>query len=72
MADVKKMDQGMTVVEATEKLEEFKQKLVDENYEELMQEGETTRKVDFETLEALEVILYYIQTIQEDLGEQDL
>lgn len=52
----------MTVIEAFEILESFKQKIVDENYEALVEEGETDMKVGFEVLEALEVATYYFNS----------
>jgi hypothetical protein len=71
MDNAKKISDQMTVVEALDKLEEFKQKLIDRSYEELMQEGEANVKIDFETLESIEIILYYISTL-EQLDDQDL
>ena len=65
MDDTKKSFQNMTVVEAIEKLEELKQKVVDENYQEIVEEGFANIHFTFETLEALEVVLYYLNTLDE-------
>ena len=71
MDDAAKADSPMTVVEAMEKLEEFKQKLVNEHYDTLMEEGEAETKVGMEIVDALEVLLYYINTLDQ-LDSQDL
>lgn len=62
MDDTKKTFQNMTVIEAIEKLEELKQKIVDENYQEMIDEGFANIHVPFEALEALEIVLYYLNT----------
>ena len=59
----------MTVIEAQDKLEEFKQKLIDEYYEQLIQDGEADVKVSFELLEALDAVLYYLYTMSETFQE---
>lgn len=52
----------LTVIEAFEILDQFKQKIVEENYEMLVDEGEAEVKIGFEVLEALEVALYYFNS----------
>lgn len=62
----------MTVIEAFEILETFKQKMVDENYDALLEDGETDMRVGFEVLEALEVATYYFNTETEPGPNPDL
>lgn len=56
----KKVPAQITVGEAVEILESFKQKLVNESYEEMLQEGEAEVKVPMEVVDALEVMLYFV------------
>lgn len=65
MDDIAPVIPQMTIVEAEQVLEEFKQQLVDQSYEQLVEEGETDSKVSFEVLEALESVLYYLYSQSE-------
>ena len=71
MDDAKKIDSPMTVIEAMEELEKFKQKIIDDHYDELIEEGEAQTMVGMEIVDAIEVLLYYINTLDQ-LDDQDL
>lgn len=58
----KRVPPQLTVGESVDVLEQFKQKLVDESYEEMLQEGEAQVKVPMEVVDALEVMLHYVNT----------
>ena len=52
----------MTVVEAVEVLEQFKQRLVDDHYEKMLEDGEADVRVPMEVVDALEVMVYFANT----------
>jgi hypothetical protein len=66
----RKVPVQMTVIEAVEVLDAFKQKLVDESYDVMLEEGESEVKVPVEVVDALEVMIHYVNTsfeLEEDL-----
>lgn len=52
----------MTVSEAMDVLELFKTKLVDESYEQMLEDGEAEAQVPLEVVDALEVLLYLVNS----------
>lgn len=62
---------GMTIIEAVEKLEEFRQRIIDEKYDELVDEGEIDAKVSVEVMESIDLILYYIDTLNQLPAENE-
>ena len=65
MDDVTKGSNQLTIVEAVEKLEEFKQKIIDQSYEELIEEGEIAAKINLEVLDSIDALLYFINTLDQ-------
>jgi hypothetical protein len=52
----------MTVVEALEVADNFKQKLIDETYDVMIDEGEAEVKVPLEVVDAIDVLVHYVNT----------
>ena len=52
----------LTVVEALEVAENFKQKMIDESYDVMIEDGEAEVKVPLEVVDALEVLIHYANT----------
>lgn len=52
----------LTVVEALEIADAFKQKVIDESYDVMIEDGEAEVKVPLEVIDALEVLVHYVNT----------
>lgn len=50
----------ITVGDAMDTLELFKLKLVDQHYEQMLEDGEADVKVPLEVLDSIEVLLYFV------------
>ncbi len=52
----------LTVVEALEIADTFKQKIIDESYDLMIEDGEADVMVPLEVIDALEVLVHYVNT----------
>lgn len=52
----------MTIANAMDTLALFKDKLVDENYDQMLEDGEAEAQVPLEVVDALEVLLYFVNS----------
>jgi len=52
----------MTIANAMDTLALFKDKLVDESYDQMLEDGEAEAQVPLEVVDALEVLLYFVNS----------